>query len=171
MSDLKKAAIGLAKLDAQVDQAGLHITDGRNQAFGLGVDDHVISGMLDGTHTLSATHSILNVTDAFDFTISSGHDFNLTIQGFHPQTYSAGQQPNWDGIHDLLFLNWDPSTGVTTFAQAQADEHVHVVGHDVVFNIDAQNVHGSITFTGLADYLSTQSGDTWGWHNNFVHVN
>jgi hypothetical protein len=172
MSDLKKAQLAMAKLHAQVDEAGLHMFDGPNQALGLDANDHEISGTLNGTHSLSTPHSMLNHTDILDFTLSGGHDFNFTILGFQPQTFNGAGQPNWDGVHDLLEFNWDPSTGVTTLAQAQAAEHAQLAanGHDVVFTVNAPDVHGTITFVGLADYFLTQNGDHWGWHNSFVHA-
>lgn len=129
MSDQKKAELALDKLDAQVAQAGLLITNGPNHALGLDANDHEIWGTLEGTHQLTTTHSMLNQTDVFDFTLMGGHDFNLTIQGFQPQTYNGTGHPNWDGIHDLLEFNWDPSTGVTSLAQAQATEHVQLAAN------------------------------------------
>ena len=170
MSDLKKAQLAMAKLDAQVAEAGLHITDGPNQALGLDANEHEVWGTLDGTHRLSASHNMLNHTDVFDFTLSGGHDFNFTISGFQPQTFNGAGQPGWDGIHDLLEFDWDPSTGVTSLAQAQAAEHAQLAanGHDIVFSINAPHVHGTITFAGLADHFQTQSGDHWGWHNDFI---
>jgi hypothetical protein len=162
MSDLKKAELALAKLDAQVAQAGLQIVSGPNHS-------HDISGLLDGTHTLTATQSLVNGKDTFDFSILAGHNFNLTIAGFNPLFWS-GSPPSQsqliaDPVHDLLALRFDPSTGVTNQAQALADESVQQVAHDVVLSIHTAAASGTITFQGLADLVPPNETEHFSWLN------
>jgi hypothetical protein len=160
MGDIKKAAAALAKLDAQVEQAGLSIADD-------GGNRHTIEGVLDGTHNLTATHSMDNTTDFFDFHILGGHNFNMTISGFSPQWTSGTPttaQLLADPVHDLLTLDWDPSTGVNNGTDAKNAVTTHVVGNDVVLDIHTATVDGSITLKGLVDEPHN-GGDNFGWVN------
>ena len=160
MSDAKKAALELAKMDAQAEEAGLNVADN-------GGNRHTIEGVLDGTHTLTTAHSMLNTTDFFDFHIVGGHDFNMTISGFNPLWTTGAPttaQLQADPVHDLLTFDWDPSSGVTNGTQAHNAVTSHVVSHDVVLDIHTATVDGSITFRGLVD-LEPHNGDSFGWLN------
>lgn len=162
MSDSKKAALHLAKLEAQVEEAGMNISD-------RGGHRHEIEGTLDGAHTINAHHDMLNTTDFFDFHIVGGHDFNLTVSGFNPQwsnTALTNGQLQSDPVHDLLKLDWDRSSGVTDHAQELAALTTHVQGHDVVLDIHTSTVDGTITFKGLAD-LASPGADHFGWVDVF----
>jgi hypothetical protein len=184
MSDLKKAQLKLAKLEVQVDDAGLNIIDGPNIIPNADANDHEIYGTLDGTHRLDLGHSMLNDTDVLAFTIVGGEHFDFTISGFHPQTWdpTRATSVNWDGTHDLLDLNW-VYAGVSTVADAHAHETYRTVTnadgihHDVVETIDTATVHGTITFLGLGDFLQAElqahpefQAITWGQHDHISFV-
>jgi hypothetical protein len=181
MSDLKMAELKLAKLEAQVADAGLHFIDAQWIDFynggwhGSGLDDHEIYGTLDGTHRLDLGHSMLNDTDVLNFSIVGGENFSFTISGFHPQTFNGTVAPAWDRSHDTLEFDWHDA-GVKTFAQANAAVHdqeitnADGIHHDMLLTIDTPNVHGTITFPGLGDYLEAQPGDHWSWHNEIFNT-
>jgi hypothetical protein len=188
MSDLKNAQLGLAKLEAQVDDAGLHIIDGPSIIPNADANDHEIYGTLDGTHQLDIRHSMLNDTDVLAFNLVGGEHFNFTILNFHPQTWDPTRTTtvNWDGTHDLLDLTWT-FAGVSTVAEAHAAEHFQTITnadgihHDVVETIgaagDTTTVHGTITFLGLGDFLQAElqahpefHAITWGSHDHISFV-
>src|SRR5262249_7701450 len=140
-------------------------------------DDHEIYGTLDGTHSLTLGHSTLNDTDVLDFSIVGGEHFNFTISGFEPKTFNGTVAPTWDRSHDTLEFDCR-DVGVTTYAQARAAVHdqeilnADGIHHDMLLTIDLPNanVHGTITFLGLGDYLRAQPGDHWSWNNEIFNT-
>jgi hypothetical protein len=162
-----------------VEDAGLDIVHAKWIDFynggwhGSGMDDYEIYGTLDGTHRLDLGHSVHNDTDFLHFNIVGGENFNFTISGFEPQEFNGTVVPAWDRSHDYLEFDWR-NAGVSTFAEASAAVHdqeimnADGIHHDMLLTIDTPNVHGTITFLGLGDYLRAQPGDNWFW-NNEIH--
>ena len=171
MSDLKKAQLAEAKLDAQVAEAGLHITDYQPPTvpFFSFIPGNEISGVLDGTHSLTLVHNMLDRQHDLNFTIEGGHNFNLTLAGFEPLMHGSATPPEWqlgfsNGVpHDLLQLTFDTSTGVTNLAQAAADQHVEQHGNDIVLHIDTPSAHGTITFQNIADLVPAGQTEFFSW--------
>src|SRR5262245_21737731 len=118
--------------------------------------------------------------DFFYFEIDGGHNFNLTITDFHPQTRTPGTaeptlaQAMADPIHDVLELKFAPSSGVSTDAQADAafvltnGSPFQIVGHDMVLTVHTDYVDGTITLEDAAD-LST-SDFTFTVYDFAVHL-
>jgi len=170
MSDYKYSQLQFAKLSAEVKQDGMSMTDGPNHS-------HTIFGPVEGTESLDANHGIgvgldaFNGRDFFDFTAYGGHNFNLTISGFNPVLGTTGNLPTSPGqaltdpSHDVFLLTFDPSTGITSDAQAAAafvpwpDGHFgDIIGHDVVYKVHTANLDGQITFAGAGDLLAAHPG-------------
>jgi len=184
MGDFKKAYLGLAQ---QVASDGLHMTvdDGpQSRTFFSGAEGHTITGDLNGTQTLTLDHTVNGQqnpylgADTLDLTVKGGHNFNMTIHGFNPLLFVAPpndgnhDQITTDPTHDYLQLEWDPSSGVTTFTQAAGAESFHMANnnHDLVMNINTASVHGTITFQGLGDLVPAGHTDYIGVINSIDHV-
>jgi len=124
---------------------------------GLG-NDH-ITGNIIGTDVITGGGD----KDTFDFYIVGNQSFNLTITDFDPLIFAGTQGPSYtqqlnDPTHDMLTLYFNPGTGVTTNAEADAAISTSLVGHDVVVDVHAPYATGTITLTGLADVLNSQIG-------------
>jgi hypothetical protein len=184
MSDNKYAFLALAK---QVAIDGLQMYDDGGpgtRTFFSGAEGHLISGDLNGTQTLSLNHIVDGVqnpllgADTLDFTVKGGHNFNMTIHDYNPLLFVAPPnngnltQITDDPTHDFLQIEWDPSSGVSTFGQAAAAETFHMANnnHDLVMNINTPTVHGSITFQGLGDLVPAGHTDFIGVINSINHV-
>jgi hypothetical protein len=145
---------------------------GGNDVINGGDGNDRIWGQLDGTDVVSGgDHKDIYGNDVwgkdtFNFDIVGGHNFNLTITDFHPQIWTGSTAPTVsqavaDPIHDVLELWFEPSTGVTTDAQADAafvltnGNPYQFVGHDIVLTVHTPYVDGSITLKGAADLVDS----------------
>jgi len=180
MGDFKHAYLALAK---QVAIDGLQMYDDGGpgtRTFFSGAEGQLITGTLNGTQTLNLDHIVDGVQDPYlgadtlDFTVKGGHNFNMTIHDYNPLFFVApptngnATQITSDPTHDFLQLEWDPSSGVTSPAQAAAAESFHMANnnHDLVMDINTTAVHGSITFAGLGDLVPAGHTDYIGVINH-----